>query len=171
MFQNKNRNVCSISCARQQRKHRSITAVLCVHFPNDLTTEVDVLDDRDFAIFEFKIRFGRMLHITQNLSSWRSLCVYVVNWCASHNMMLIISRSTYQDMSLMWMRSKGCYNYFYTTPGWIHAQGVLNRWIILFCAILICHNIPNCMKEVTWLMLCLSTNGHRSAGLGWLPFI
>ena len=22
------------------------------------------------------------------------------------------------------------------------------------------HNIPNCMKEVTWLMLCLSTNGH-----------
>ena len=33
------------------------------------------------------------------------------------------------------------------------------------------YNIPNCMKEVTWLMLCLSTNGHRSAGLGWLPFI
>ena len=33
------------------------------------------------------------------------------------------------------------------------------------------HNIPNCMKEVTWLMLCPSTNGHRSAGLGWLPFI
>ena len=32
-------------------------------------------------------------------------------------------------------------------------------------------NIPNCMKEVTWLMLCLSTNGHRTAGLGWLPFI
>ena len=35
----------------------------------------------------------------------------------------------------------------------------------------IMHNIPNCMKEVTWLMLCLSTNGHRSVGLGWLPFI
>ena len=33
------------------------------------------------------------------------------------------------------------------------------------------HNIPNCMTEVTWHMLCLSTNGHRSAGLGWLPFI
>ena len=33
------------------------------------------------------------------------------------------------------------------------------------------HNIPNCMKEVTWLMLCPSTNGQRSAGLGWLPFI
>ena len=33
------------------------------------------------------------------------------------------------------------------------------------------HNIPNCIKEVTWLMLCLNTNGHRSAGLGWLPFI
>ena len=33
------------------------------------------------------------------------------------------------------------------------------------------HNIPYCTKEVTWLMLCLSTNGHRLAGLGWLPFI
>ena len=33
------------------------------------------------------------------------------------------------------------------------------------------HNIPNCMKEVTWLKLCLCTNGHRSAALEWLPFI
>ena len=33
------------------------------------------------------------------------------------------------------------------------------------------HNIPNCMKEVTWLKLCLGTNGHRSGALGWLPFI
>ena len=33
------------------------------------------------------------------------------------------------------------------------------------------HNIPNCMKEVTWLKLCLGTNGHRSAALEWLPFI
>ena len=32
-------------------------------------------------------------------------------------------------------------------------------------------NIPNCMKEVTWLKLCLGTNGHRSAALEWLPFI
>ena len=33
------------------------------------------------------------------------------------------------------------------------------------------HNIPNCMKEVTWLKLWLSTSGHRSAALEWLPFI
>ena len=33
------------------------------------------------------------------------------------------------------------------------------------------HNIPNCMKEVTRLSYSLSTNGHRSAALGWLPFI
>ena len=33
------------------------------------------------------------------------------------------------------------------------------------------HNIPNCMKEVTWLSYGLCTNGHRSAALGWLPFI
>ena len=34
-----------------------------------------------------------------------------------------------------------------------------------------CHNIPNCMKEVTWLSYGICTNGHRSAALGWLPFI
>ena len=34
---------------------------------------------------------------------------------------------------------------------------------------IICHNIP--MKEVTWLKLCLVTNGHWSAALQWLPFI
>ena len=33
------------------------------------------------------------------------------------------------------------------------------------------HNIPNCMKEVTWLSYGLCTNGHQSAALGWLPFI
>ena len=33
------------------------------------------------------------------------------------------------------------------------------------------HNIPNCMKEVTWLKLCLSTNGHRSPALWRLSFI
>ena len=33
------------------------------------------------------------------------------------------------------------------------------------------HNIPNCMNEVTRLSYSLSTNGHRSAALGWLPFI
>ena len=27
------------------------------------------------------------------------------------------------------------------------------------------NNIPNCMKEVTWLKLCLSTNGHQWAAL------
>ena len=40
----------------------------------------------------------------------------------------------------------------------------------LICHIMV-HNIPNWMKEVTWLKLCLSTNGHRSAALEWLPFI
>ena len=33
------------------------------------------------------------------------------------------------------------------------------------------HNIPNCMKEVTWLSYGLCTNGHGSAALGWLAFI
>ena len=33
------------------------------------------------------------------------------------------------------------------------------------------HNIPNCMKEVTWLKLCISTNGHWSAALWRLSFI
>ena len=42
--------------------------------------------------------------------------------------------------------------------------GYLVTW---FCY----HNIPNCMKEVTWLRYGLCTNGHWSAALGWLPFI
>ena len=41
----------------------------------------------------------------------------------------------------------------------------------IYIYIKIVHNIPNCMKEVTWLMLWPSTSGHRPAGLGWLPFI
>ena len=33
--------------------HGSITAVLCVNFQNDLITETDVMDERDFTRFEF----------------------------------------------------------------------------------------------------------------------
>ena len=34
-------------------EHGSITAVVCANFHNDLTTEMDVLDERDFARFEY----------------------------------------------------------------------------------------------------------------------
>ena len=40
-------------------EHISITAVLCAKFQNDSTTEMDVLEERDFARFEFGMRFGR----------------------------------------------------------------------------------------------------------------
>ena len=44
------------------------TAVHCAKFQNDWTTETDVWDERDFARFEFKLRFGRLSYITQGSS-------------------------------------------------------------------------------------------------------
>ena len=62
------------------------------------------------------------------------------------------------------------HNRHYTDPKYSEGlSGVLNiKW---HRDTWLSHNIPNCMKEVTWLMLCPSTNGHRSAVLEWLPFI
>ena len=36
-------------------EHGSITAVLCAKFQNDLTTKIDIKDERDFARIEFKM--------------------------------------------------------------------------------------------------------------------
>ena len=44
-------------------EHGSIIAVLCANCQNDLTTEMDVLDKRDFARFPFKMSFGRITYI------------------------------------------------------------------------------------------------------------
>ena len=41
-------------------EHGSDTAVLCAKFQNDRTMETGVMDERDFARFEFKISFGRI---------------------------------------------------------------------------------------------------------------
>ena len=50
---------------------------------------------------------------------------------------------------------------------WVIFTSLSNRHLVKS----LLHNIPNCMKEVTWLSYGLCTNGHRSAALGWLPFI
>ena len=42
--------------------------VLCVKFQNVWTTETDVMDERDFARYEFKITFGRISLIAQHHS-------------------------------------------------------------------------------------------------------
>ena len=39
-------------------EHSSNTAVFCAKFQNNLTTEVDIVDKRDFERFEFKISFS-----------------------------------------------------------------------------------------------------------------
>ena len=44
-------------------EHGSFTALLCAKFQNDLTTEMDVMDERDFARFEFKMSFGWISYI------------------------------------------------------------------------------------------------------------
>ena len=38
-------------------EHGSVTAVFCAKFQNDLTTDMDVMGERDFARFEFKMSF------------------------------------------------------------------------------------------------------------------
>ena len=42
----------------------SITAVPCVNFPNDLTTEMDIRDERNLPRSQFKMRFWWIAHIT-----------------------------------------------------------------------------------------------------------
>ena len=44
-------------------EHGSITAVLCAKFQNDLATKMGIVDERDFARFKFKMRFGRISYI------------------------------------------------------------------------------------------------------------
>ena len=41
-------------------EHGNIIAVLCANFQSDLTNEMDVLDERDFARCEFKMKFSRI---------------------------------------------------------------------------------------------------------------
>ena len=49
-------------------EHGSNTAVLCAKFQNDdWITETDVMEERDFARFEFKMSFGRISYIAHPL--------------------------------------------------------------------------------------------------------
>ena len=47
-------------------EHDSVTAVLCAKFQTDWTIETDVMDERDFVRFEFKMSFGRISYIAQH---------------------------------------------------------------------------------------------------------
>ena len=46
-------------------EHGSIIAVLCAKFQTDWTIEMDVMEERVFARFEFKMSFGRISYIEQ----------------------------------------------------------------------------------------------------------
>ena len=46
-------------------EHGSITTVLCAKLQTDWTIEKDVMDERDFASFEFKMGFGRISYIAE----------------------------------------------------------------------------------------------------------
>ena len=46
--------------------HR-ITAVPCAKVQNDWATETNVMDEQDFASFEFKMSFGLISYIAQHL--------------------------------------------------------------------------------------------------------
>ena len=47
------------------KEHGSITDVLRANFQMESTTDVNELDERDYARFEFKMRFGWILDIAQ----------------------------------------------------------------------------------------------------------
>ena len=47
-------------------KHGSDTAMLCAKFQNDWIIDTDVMDECDFAIFEFKMSFQRISRIAQH---------------------------------------------------------------------------------------------------------
>ena len=62
-----------ITHASVDRSLWHITAVLCAKFQTDWTIETDVTDERDFARFEFKMRFGRISYIAQYLWVYRTI--------------------------------------------------------------------------------------------------
>ena len=41
--------------------------MLCSNFQNDLTTEVNIMTERDLAKFKFKMRFGQETYIVEPL--------------------------------------------------------------------------------------------------------
>ena len=49
-------------------QHGSITVVLCVKFQNDWTNATNVMDERDFARFEFEMSFDWISHIASGSS-------------------------------------------------------------------------------------------------------
>ena len=51
-------------------EHGSDATVLFAKFQKEWTTETNVMGERDFARFEFKMSFGRISYIAQDPSSW-----------------------------------------------------------------------------------------------------
>ena len=58
------------------------TAVLYVQFQNDLTTRQWVMDKQDFARFEFKMRFERILYIAKPRQG-HGVCVVMIFLCCN----------------------------------------------------------------------------------------
>ena len=73
-------------------EHGNITAVFSANFQNDLTTEMGVLDERDFARFEFKVCFGPMSYIATKASSYFvALWVDMNAWCTIDTVVLSVT--------------------------------------------------------------------------------
>ena len=69
-------------------EHGSDTAVLCAKFQNDWTV---VVDERDFARFEFKTSFGRISYILHSIpGSGPHISICLFNWS-----MLVIHTDTH----------------------------------------------------------------------------
>ena len=68
-FTHKSILICKI-VFKFRREHGNITAVLCSKFQNESMIEMDVLEERDFASFEFEMGFGRHPILQQSPSEF-----------------------------------------------------------------------------------------------------
>ena len=57
-------------------EHGSVTAVLCAKYQNDLTIEMDVLNERSFARFEFDVSFGEITCIATKFAGYLMFCLH-----------------------------------------------------------------------------------------------
>ena len=67
-------------------EHGGIPAVLSAKYQNDCISETDVMDERVFSRFKFKMSFERISYIAQHHRSlWSAIRVDVLRWCGSAN--------------------------------------------------------------------------------------
>ena len=118
-------------------KSQEISLIHNVHFNsplhkkgwNDWTTETDVMDERDFAIFEFKMNFGRISYIAQG--SWYLLCCHIlITWMVPYRFAIVFPR----NVCLLHIISRSdaiMFSFKFIT--WDYSPIKQDRWPMMLC--------------------------------------